>query len=750
VFELLRTNTLFLKKSKCYFGKSQVAYLGHIIHGAGVEMDAAKIQAIKEWPIPQSVKTLRGFLGLAGYYRKFIKDYGEIAAPLTSLLKKKAFHWDSAADTSFEALKKSLSSAPVLKLPNFNVEFVVECDASGSGFGAVLQQEGHPIAYFSRKIANRHLKLAAYERELIGLAKAVTHWRPYLWGRHFLIRTDHFSLKYLLEQRLTTSPQQHWMSKLMGFDFRVEYKAGKLNRSADALSRRDEDDQSLMAISFPHADILEDIRKETETLPDLLQLRKNIEQGKLGPKWSIHDGLIFFKERIHMLPTSSLIPTILSAIHDMTHEGNVRTLHRIRRDFHWKDMKPTILEYVQNCSVCQRHKWQTLQPAGLLQPLPIPQQIWADISMDFVEGLPKVHGKSVLLVVVDRLSKYAHFLPISHPFTATSVATIFFAEIFKLHGLPESIVSDRDKVFQSLFWKELFRLSGTKLAFSSAYHPQSDGQTEVVNRTIEMYLRCLTSDYPRKWVDWVPWAEFCYNTSYHTSLGTTPFKLVYGRDPPRLLQYTIGSTRIEAVDKAIQERDVVLQDARARLLQAQQRMKNAYDSGHRELNFEIGAWVWLKLQPYRQLSVSKQKHHKLQPKFFGPFQVMAKVGSAAYKLQLPMNSRIHDVFHVSLLKEYKGPPPTSAGNLPPVFDGKALPTPKAALRSSINRGTRELLVQWAGNTPEEATWEPFHQFREAYPEFELEDTLNAERGSDDMDSFVGKQYQRKKSSNSVC
>ncbi|KAL4366769.1 hypothetical protein GQ457_05G003480 [Hibiscus cannabinus] len=747
VCEILRDNMLFLKKSKCFFGESKVTYLGHVIHGDGVEVDHSKVKAVTDWPTPRTTKTLRGFLGLAGYYRKFIKNYGQVAAPLTSLLKKNAFNWTLEADVAFNKLKNSLLAAPVLKLPNFQEEFVIECDASGSGFGAVLQQKGHPIAFFSRKIAERHFKLAAYERELIGLAKAVTHWRPYLWGRHFLIRTDHFSLKYLLDQRLTTSPQQHWISKLMGFDFRVEYKAGKMNRAADALSRREEDLPHLMTVSFPQVEILDAVREETKTSPELLQLQQRITQGELGSDWAVQEGLIFFKGKLYLLPKSPLIPTIISAVHAMAHEGGLKTLHRLRQDFYWKGMKLATSEFVQNCLVCQRHKWQNLQPAGLLQPLPIPQQIWADISMDFVEGLPKVKGKSVLMVVVDRLSKYAHFLPLAHPFTAISVASLFFAEVFRLHGLPESIVSDRDKVFLSLFWKELFRQSGSKLAFSSAYHPQSDGQTKVVNRTNEMYLRCLSSDRPRQWVDWVPWAEYCYNTSYHTALGATPFQLVYGRNPPRLLSYVAGSTRIDAVDKALQNRDELLQNARDRLLQAQQQMKNTYDVGHRELNFKAGDWVWLRLQQYRQLTLTKQKHHKLLPKYFGPFKILNKIGTVAYQLELPVDSRIHDVFHVSLLKEYKGPQPAAIGDLPLVCDGKALPTPQAILRSRLNRGQQELLVQWAGCSQEDATWEPFEVLHAAYPEFELEDKLNPKEGSIDVDAFIGKQYQRRKAIN---
>ncbi|KAG8489288.1 hypothetical protein CXB51_017334 [Gossypium anomalum] len=644
VFELLRDN-MFLKKSKCFFGESQVTYLGHVIHGEGVEKIHQEL-----W----------------------------ISGCTTSLLKKNAFNWTTKADVAFTQLKTSLSAAPVLQLPNFEEEFVVECDASGRGFGAVLQQKGHPIAFFSCKIADRHLKLAAYERELIGLAKAVTHWRPYLWGRHFLICTDHFSLKYLLDQRLTTSPQQHWISKLMGFDFRVEYKAGKLNRAADALFRKDEDLPHHMTVSFPRVEMLKAIRQEIEASPELSQLQQRILQGKLGSEWVAQDGLIFFKGRLYLLPTSPIIHTIISSINAMAHEGGLKTLHRLRQDFFWKGMKLATSEFVQHCLVCQRHKWKNLQPAGLLQPLPIPQHIWADISIDFVEGLPKVKGKSVLMVVVDRLSKYAHFLPLSHLFTAISVATVFFAEAFRLHGLPESIISDRDKIFLSLFWKELFHQSGFKLAFSSAYHPQSDGQMEVVNRTIEMYLRCLSNDRPRQ-------------------------------DPPRLLSYSAGSTRIEAVDKALQDRDALLQNAQNRLLQAKQRMKNTYDLGHRELNFKVGEWVWLQLQQYRQLTITKQKHHKLLPKYF----------------------------------EYKGPQPDAVGDLPLVYDGKALPTPQAIINTRLNRCRRQLLVQWAGCPQENAHWEPIDSFRVAYPEFELEDKLNSERGSNDIDVFIGKQYQRR-------
>jgi len=199
-------------------------------------MDPAKVQAILDWPTPRSARAVRGFLGLAGYYRKFVHNYGTVAAPLTALLKKDGFSWDEATTAAFTALKAAVTSAPVLAMPDFAKDFIVECDASSHGFGAVLVQDGHPVAFFSRPVAPRHRSLAAYERELIGLVQAVRHWRPYLWGRRFIVKTDHYSLKYLLDQRLTTIPQHHWVGKLLGFDFSVEYKSGASNTVADALS----------------------------------------------------------------------------------------------------------------------------------------------------------------------------------------------------------------------------------------------------------------------------------------------------------------------------------------------------------------------------------------------------------------------------------------------------------------------------------------------------------------------------------
>ena len=250
---------------------------------------------------------------------------------------------------------------------------------------------------------------------------------------------------------------------------------------------------------------------------------------------------------------------------------------------------------MRTCATCQRNKTEALQPAGLLQPLAVPSQVWVDISIDFIEGLPKVGGKSVILTVVDRFSKYAHFIALGHPYTAASVARAFFDGIVRLHGFPTSIVSDRGPVFTGHVWRDLFKMAGVKLRMSTAFHPQTDGQSEVVNKVIAMYLRCVTGDRPHAWVDWLSWAEYCYNTSFHTALRATPFEVVYGRPPPPILPYRPGTARTEAADALLRSRDDILAEVRQRLIQAQQLSKKYYDANHRDMEFDVGSWVWLRL-----------------------------------------------------------------------------------------------------------------------------------------------------------
>jgi hypothetical protein len=427
----MRTHQLFLKRSKCSFGEESMAYLGHVISAEGVAMDSDKVLAMVDWPIPRSVRAVRGFLGLAGYYRKFIRGFGTIAAPLTALLKKDGFLWTSQTATAFDTLKTALTTAPVLQLPDFAIPFIVECDASGSGFGAVLHQGDGPIAYFSKAIAPRHASLAAYERELIGLVQAVRHWRPYLWGRAFVVKTDHYSLKFLLDQRLATIPQHHWVGKLLGFDFTVEYKPGRQNIVADALSRRDAPTGHTCAITGTSFDLFEALRQAALTDPTLITFREQLESGELGQPWALVDGIVTFQQRAYVPPASQLVAEVLSMAHDGGHEGIQKSLHRLRRDFHLPQARSALQQYIRSCPVCQRNKTEQLHPAGLLQPLTVPSRVWEDISMDFIEALPKVGGKSVILTVVDRFSKYAHFIPLAHPYTAESVAKAFSFMVFQ-------------------------------------------------------------------------------------------------------------------------------------------------------------------------------------------------------------------------------------------------------------------------------------------------------------------------------
>jgi hypothetical protein len=739
VLDILLQHRLFVKRSKCSFATDSVAYLGHVISADGVSMDPEKVRAVADWPAPRSARAVRGFLGLAGYYRKFVKDFGTIAAPLTALLRKDGFSWSAEADEAFQALKTAVTSAPVLVLPDFTQPFIVECDASTYGFGAVLIQGRHPVAFFSRPVAPRHRSLAAYERELIGLVTAIRHWRPYLWGRHFLVRTDHYSLKFLLDQRLATIPQHHWVGKLLGFDFTVEYKAGSTNIVADALSRRDTEEPEIHAISGPTFDFVGRLRQAQTSDPALVALSDEIKAEQLAGEWALLDGMVTFKGRLYIPPASPLLHEIIAAVHDNGHEGVQRTLHRLRRDFHAPNIRREVQDYIRACATCQRFKSDHLHPAGLLLPLPVPTAVWTDIGLDFIEALPKVGGKSVILTVVDRFSKYCHFIPLAHPYTAESVAQAFFSEIVRLHGVPQSMVSDRDPVFTSKFWQELMRLSGAKLHMTSAFHPQSDGQTEAANKIITMYLRCFTGDRPRQWLRWLPWAEYVYNTAFQSALRDTPFRVVYGRDPPSIRSYEPGETRVAAVAKTMAERDEFLADVRGRLEQAQAVYKKYYDNNHREVLFEVGDWVWLRLRHRAAASLHVPSSGKLKPRFYGPYRIIAVINEVAYKLELPPHARLHDVFHVGLLKKFVGTPPSAPPALPNVHHGAAVPEPESVLRSRLARGVRQLLVRWKGETAASATWEDVDSFIDRYPSFQLEDELLLEGGRDVM---WGHQYRR--------
>lgn len=311
-FDLLQQHQLFVKQSKCAFGQTQIEYLGHVVSKEGVSADPSKLQAIVDWPVPKSVKALRGFLGLAGYYRKFVPNYGKISGPLTQLTKKDGFHWTPEATAACHQLKQLMLSPQVLALPDFTQTFVIESDASGNGIGAVLQQNGKPIAFTSKALGPRNQALSAYEREMMAIIHAIKKWQTYLHGRHFIIKTDHHSLKYFLSQRANTPFQQKWVAKLLGFDYEIQYKQGIDNPVADALSRLFDSAVlpeahfalvELSAISYRYMGWLDDLRRHAEQDPWIISKSRSL--GSNGPsKFHIDNGFLKYESRIVLSPSS--------------------------------------------------------------------------------------------------------------------------------------------------------------------------------------------------------------------------------------------------------------------------------------------------------------------------------------------------------------------------------------------------------------------------------------------------------------
>jgi len=460
--------------------------------------------------------------------------------------------------------------------------------------------------------------------------------------------------------------------------------------------------------------------------PVLQKLITSIQTtGAPKPYYRYHAGILSRKGKMMVGSVAAIRKDLIALYHDSSsggHSGMTATLQRLRQDFYWKKMKQDVYAYVRCCDVCQRCKGENVAYPGLLQPLPIPDKVWQDISMDFIEGLPRVAGHEVIFVVVDRLSKAAHFMALKHPYSAVDVAQSFMSGVFKLHGMPKTIVSDRDPIFTSRFWKELFKLQKVTLLTSSAYHPQTDGQTEVVNRCLECYLRCMTFEKPREWPQWLALAEWWYNTTFHSAINMTPYSVVYGQSPPPLLPYMPFDSQLDLVDRSLQAREATLRCLKAHLARAQSRMKSHADKGRTDRSYVVGDWVYIKLHPYRQTSLKSHAFQKLSAKFFGPFQILARVGPVAYTLQLPPDSKIHPTFHISQLKKKLGSHIVSA-TLPEIHvdAGHILLTPQAILDRRIvkkhGRPATQLLIKWFNAADEDSTWEDFQSFTQQFPHF---------------------------------
>lgn len=272
--------------------------------------------------------------------------------------------------------------------------------------------------------------------------------------------------------------------------------------------------------------------------------------------------------------------------------------------FVWPKMKQIVTDYVSTCTICQQAKTKHTKVSGLLQPLPIPPFPWHTVSLDFVEGLPKSNGFDVILVVIDKLTKYAHFLLLKHPFTVAQVAQVFLDGIYKMHCLPHCIISDRDKVFTSALWQELFKLTDTQLMMSSAYHPQTDGQTKRLNQCLEAFLRCSTHATPAQCCKWLPLAEYWYNMSHHSALPRSPFETLYGHVPRHFGTPDPSSTTVQELEDLLRNRETTMALCQQQLLKAQERMRRQTGKHRTERSFKVGDWVYLKLQPYVQTSVA--------------------------------------------------------------------------------------------------------------------------------------------------
>jgi hypothetical protein len=729
--------------------QEKLLYLGHIVGPEGIRPDEEKLSVVPDWPQPTDVTSMRSFLGLANYFRKFIFGFAEIAKPLTNLTKTSTkFEWTSDCQRAFDRLKWCLTHAPTLALYDPSLPCEVVTDASKHSLGGVLLQQNRAIAFESRTMNGAEQRYGVGEQELLATVHCLRKWRCYLeGGPPFVVVTDHNPNTFLENKKTLSRRQSRWSELLQSYNFRWQYRPGRTN-IADSLSRIDGQSQGLAGpVTGSATGVRPDsVRNESETVtistgvePLLMALHVKPQDQAKGLTKMIVEGYASEKDVVvkhNLLPNPNglyykddcifvpekCVDTVIRLGHDSPfagHFGLRKTLALVKRNYWWPSMKESIKTYLDGCPVCQRSKSLTTKPQGLLQPLPIPERRWSSISMDFITCLPKtVNNKDSILVFVDRFSKMVHFLPVEESIDARGFARCFIDGVVKLHGFPKEIICDRDPKFRAAFTQTFMEMCGVELKMSTSFHPQTDGQTERTNRTLEQYLRCFIDVDMLDWEEWLPLAEFSMNNAWQETIQCTPFEMNFGQHPrtpldlnPDIAGADGGSTghlrsREPKAERLKAKIDRLLKKARSSYEQARSRQKQFADNHRRkEDTFSVGSRVLLST---KKITLATPGPSKLWPKFIGPFPVLGKIGENAYRLDLPPHLMIHDVFHVSCLRKFIDgksviPPPISVEanheyELEKVLDSR---TVKAGRRSRL-----EYLVKWLDYGPEHNTWEP--------------------------------------------
>lgn len=734
VLSRLKENKLFVSPKKCEFMKTEIKFLGLIVGRDGLQVNPAKVEILKSWPKPKSLTEVRSFMGLLQFFRRFIKDFSKLSAPLTNLTKKEMGikKWDKTCDESFQVLKNAITSAPILISPDWNKPFRGHIDASETAVGGTLTQQDEQgmdrvIAFFSRKLTPAEENYSANDRELLGLVYFLERFRCYLEGTSFEILTDNQVLKHFFTKSNLSRREARWIETLGNFGiFPITLKPGKIHVLGDTLSRAPHIHVNDIEVMTPSLDFITDGYKEDEFYGPLIKVMnkevlKDPVKMKKFEKLATHfheDGKRLIYEGKICVPRKS-VKQILQMAHDCKVAGHFavyKTLARLK-NFYWRNKAKDVKSYVQGCLTCQQKKDSREKKLGDPNSLEIPDRRWGSIATDFIVALPKTkNGYNCITTWVDRLSRRVHFIPSKEEDTAVDSANAFFANIFKLHGIPDSIVSDRDPKFTSKFWKRLMELCGIKLKMSTSRHPQTDGSSEIMNRMVENYIRCYCSYHQNNWDELLPAAEFAYNSAVSEDIGMSPFEMDLGYLPKSPLDTLYGTSdkndKIE--DFKLQLRESLKDAVYAhRIAKAGQSARASIK--YKPHSYKEGDKLWINKSLFKDAYAKSQASDKLTSKRFGPFIVKSLVGKNAVEVELPSHLRMHNVINVMHTVPYFVQPEEIAVEAPAKPDPVPTDTGEEYIVEAILNHRKkgngyQFLTLMKGDPTHDAEWQPTSDF----------------------------------------